>query len=120
MPGPVFRGAEAAPSAVWKDGTLFDRDGVTPLLGQIRGGWGVGASATTAWRVQGNVVLKGSSSAPFCRVAQTQVLKGNSYEVLYRLMGDGITRANGREVVARGPGLSPEELMLAALVFDKA
>lgn len=120
MPGAVFRGAEAAPAAIWKDGSLFDRDGLTPLLNALRVGWGARGSAATAWRVQGNVVLKGAASAPFCRLVQGQVLKGNTYEVLYRLAGDGITRANGREIVARGPGLGPEELILAALVFDKA
>lgn len=120
MPGQVHRGAAADHSAVWKDGALYDRDGLTPLLGKLRGGWGVGASAATAWRVQGNVVLKGASSAPHCRISSGQVLKGNSYDVLYRLVGDGITRANGREVVARGAGLTAEELVLVALVFDKA
>ena len=120
MPGQVYRGGAADFSASWKDGTLFDRDGVTPLLTRRGTGWAVGNQAGPTWRAQGNVLLKGASSAPFCRTVQGQVLKGSSYEILYRLVGDGITRANGREVVCRGPGLTPDELLLAALVFDKA
>lgn len=120
MPGLVYRGNAADAAASWKDGNLYDRDSVTPLLTRRGPGWAVGAGAATAWRAQGNVILKGASATPFCRIVQGNVLKGNTYEVLYRLVGDGITRGNGRDVVARGPGLTAEELLLAALVFDRA
>jgi hypothetical protein len=104
---------------LWRDGSLFERDGLTPLLTKRPGGWSVGNSATVTWRLQGNTFLKAPSSAAFCRIVQGQVLKGSSYDVLYRLSGDGITRGNSREVLLRGAGLSAEELTLAALVSDR-
>lgn len=120
MPGHVHRGNEADFSALWRDGSLFDRDGLTPLLTQRPGGWALGAAATVTWKLQGNTLFKAPSSAAFCRIVQGQVLKGNSYDVLYRLIGDGVVRHNSREVFIRGPTLTPEERMIAALVFDKA
>ncbi|MDP2314086.1 MAG: hypothetical protein Q8P41_14385 [Pseudomonadota bacterium] len=120
MPGDVYRGAEAEVAASWKDGTLYDRDGVTPLLTRKGKGWTAGRESAPAWRQQGNVIQRGGSSETFCRFVQDQVMKGSSYDLLYRIVGDKLTRANGREVVARGTGLTPEELVLAGLVFDKA
>lgn len=119
MPGHVHRGGEADFAALWRDDTLYDRDGLTPLLSKRPGGWALGAQATVTWRLQGNALLKAPSSAPFCRLVQGQVLKGSSYDVLYRIVGDGLTRQNSREVFIRGPTLTPEERMLAAVVFDK-
>jgi hypothetical protein len=120
MPGQVYRGAAADPSATWNDGTLLDRDGVTPLLTRKGKAWNKGRESTPAWRQNGNVFQRGATTEPFCRFVQDQVMKGNSYDLLYRVVGDGLTRANGREVVVRGAGLTPEELLLAALVFDNA
>ena len=119
MPGNVYQGAAADVAASWKDGSLYDRDGVTPLLTRKGKTWAKGKESTPAWRQQGNVIQRGGSAEPFCRFVQDQVMKGNSYDLLYRLVGDGLTRANGREVVVRGAGLTPEELLLAGLVFDK-
>ncbi|MDP2307677.1 MAG: hypothetical protein Q8P18_16760 [Pseudomonadota bacterium] len=118
MPGQVFRGTSAEVSATWNDGTLFDRDGVTPLLTRKGKTWAMGRVSAPAWRQAGNVFQRGGTAEPFCRFVQDQVMKGSSYDLLYRVVGDGLTRANGREVVVRGPGLTPEELLLAALVFD--
>jgi hypothetical protein len=120
MPGLVYRGAAADSSGLWKDGSLYARDGLTPLLLKRGSGWSAGNSSATAWRMQGNVVLKGGSSDPFCRFVQGNVLKGSTYDLLYRLVGESLTRANGRDVVVRGAGLTPDELLLAALVFDAA
>lgn len=119
MPGHVYRGLSADWSAVWKEGSLYDRDGVTPLIMKRPGGWAIGNAAAVTWRLQGNTFLKAPSSESYCRIVQGQVLKGAGYEVLYRLVGDGITRANGREVVLRGAGLTAEELVLAALVLER-
>lgn len=119
MPGTVHRGSESDSTMLWKDGSLYERDGLTPLLTKRPGGWSLGASATVTWRLQGNTFLKAPSSAAFCRIVQGQVLKGSSYDVLYRLVGDGITRGNSREVLLRGAGLTPEELVVAALVIDR-
>lgn len=119
MPGPIHSANEADFVMVWKDGSLFGRDGLTPLLTKRANGWALGNQAAVTWRAQGNTLLKVPSSAPFCRIVQGQVLKGNSYDVLYRLSGDGITRGSSRGVLLRGEGLTPEELMLAAIVLDK-
>ncbi len=119
MPGQVHRGNEADFSAIWRDGSLYAHDGMSVLLTHRGNGWALGNSATVTWRLQGNTFLKAPSSAAFCRIVQGNVLKGNSYDVLYRLTGDAITRANGRDIALRGAGLTPEELVLAALVFDR-
>ena len=119
MPGNVYRRAEADPVASWKEGSLFARDGLTPLLTKRPGGWSVGAAAAVTWRLQGNTLLRAPSSEAFCRIVQGQVLKGNSYDVLYRLTAEGLAQKNSREVYLRGEGLTPEELMLAVLVLDR-
>ena len=119
MPGEVFRVAQAEVSAIWKENNLYDRDGITPLLTRRPAGWSIGNQSAVTWKIQGNTLFRAPSSAPFCRAVQSQVLKGNTYDVLYRVILPAITRANGRDVVVRGPGLTAEELLLAAIVFDK-
>ena len=117
MPGTVHRGSSAETSGLWKDGSLFQRDGVTPVLMKRAGGWSVGNAATVTWKLQGNTFFKAPSSTSHCRIVQGNVLLGNSYDVAFRLVGDGITKGNGRDLLWRGAGLTPEELVLAALAL---
>jgi len=119
MPGKVLRGATLSTAAVWQDGLLLEKDGITPLLTKRGNGWAIGNQAASAWRMQGNALFKGNSSEAFCRIVKTQVLKGNSYEVMFTLVADGLAKANGRDMVVRGAGLTAEELLLAAVVLDK-
>ncbi len=119
MPGQVHHAAEVDFAMVWRDGSLFGRDGLTPLLTKRANGWALGNQASVTWRMQGNTLFRAPSSAPFCRIVQGQILRGSSYDVLYRHVGDGLTRGASRGVVVRGEGLTAEELLLAAVVLDK-
>ncbi|MBM4390426.1 MAG: hypothetical protein FJ090_04850 [Deltaproteobacteria bacterium] len=118
MPGPVFRGNAADPVAVWKDGKLLDKDGVGTLLAKRGAEWCVGEASTPTWRQNGNLFHKAAASEPFCRLVRGEVLKGNGYEALYRVQGEKLLRGKGAEVFLRGPGLTAEELLLAALALE--
>lgn len=117
MPGPVFRGRAAAPAAQWSAGKLLDADGVGTLLVRRGVEWFAGKSATPAFRVRDGIVYRGASSEPHARIQRGQVYAGNSSQTLYRLVGDGLLASSGNEPLVRGPGLSAEELVLAALVL---
>ncbi len=121
MPGPVYRSLAAEAAGIWKDGKLLDKDGVGTLLVRRGAEWFVGRSATPAWRQRGDLVFRGPSSEAFCRIAagsSPTVYRGNTSTPLYQLRGDALLRANGRDVVVRGPGLTTEELVMAALAFE--
>ena len=115
MPGPVFRGSSAEPVAIWRDGKLLDQHGVGTMLSRRGSEWFAGASSKPRWRQQGNIVFNAGSSDPAYRVVKDQVYRGNGYETVFRIQDDALMR--GAAVVLRGPGLTGEELLLAALVL---
>jgi hypothetical protein len=118
MPGTIFRGRAAEPAGEWKDGKLLDDDGVGTVLAKRGAEYFAGKSASPAWRVRGGIVYRGASSEPFCRVQGDVVYKGNTSETLYRLRGDALLGPAGADPVVRGPGLTPEELVLGALALQ--
>jgi hypothetical protein len=102
---------------VWRDGELLDADAVGTVLAKRGAEYFLGRSSIPAWRVRSGLVYKGSSSEPHCRIAATVVYRGNTSDTLFRLVGDGLVGSAGSEPIVRGAGLTPEELVLAALAF---